>query len=253
MLNSPVRLAVLAQVFGGLIAFSLIYLAYRPALHMPLIAALVQGPCAAFVAYRLAMPRWWWLINFCFMPLVVLLLAISVAWGIDPRWYLGVFVLLFLVFWRTDRSRVPLYLSNATTAEAVAGLLPPGPCRVLDVGCGDGRLLRHLASERPDCEFVGVEHAPATWLWARLASIGRSNLSIRYGDFWKMNFGEFDVVYAFLSPVPMPALWQKCQSEMAAASLLISNSFFVPGIEAVKVVAVSDRRETQLYLYRPQE
>lgn len=209
--------------------------------------AVIQGACAAFVAHRFEAPRWWVLIHLLFFPLVVLALAAQVP----PAWYLGAFVFTLLVFWRTDKSRVPLYLSNALTAAEVAKLLPTLPCRVLDVGCGDARLLRALAEARPDCLFVGIEHAPATWLWAKLRSSRIENIEIRYGNFWKMDWTAYSVVYAFLSPVPMAEVWQKAQAELQQGSLLISNSFVVPEQTPQQLVAVADSRETQLYCYYP--
>ncbi len=57
-------------------------------------------------------------------------------------------------------------------------------------------------------------------------------------------------MYAFLSPVPMPAVWAKAIAEMRPGSLLVSNSFEVPGHEADAVIEVGDRRGTRLFLYR---
>jgi precorrin-6B methylase 2 len=243
---SPLRDAVLAQALGSLMAAALIYLVWPRLWVMPLAVAAVQGGCAALAAYKLEMPPWWIPIHLGFAPLIVAAGTLS----IPPGWYLAAFVISLLVFWRTDKSRVPLYLTNATTASAVARLLPARPCHVVDLGCGDGGLLCQLAGLRPDCEFVGIEHAPLPWLVARLRSLRAPNLTIRYGDFWAQHLGLFDVVYAFLSPAPMGSLWQKAVEEMHPDALLVSNSFAVPDIQAEHTVAVEDRRETLLYVYR---
>lgn len=244
--SSPLRDALLAQIAGALMAFSLIWLG-RAFIQLPLFhIALLQGICAALVSWRCGAPRWWWLINLLFTPLLVLALALNIA----PGWYLLAFVLTLLVFWRTDKSRVPLYLSNADTAAAVVSLLPAQGCNFIDLGCGDGRLLSRLAVARPDCRFTGIEHAPLTWLLAKGLNLRHANVLIRYGDFWQQNLGAFDVVYAFLSPAPMPALADKAQAEMEAGKLLISNSFPIPGQEAAQVVELADRRNTRLFCYK---
>lgn len=244
--SSPLRAALFAQVSGALMAFSLIWLA-RPFIALPLFhIAVLQGLCAALVSWRLEAPRWWWLIHLLFMPLAVLALALRIA----PGWYLLAFLLTLLVFWRTDKSHVPLYLSNADTAMAIADLLPAQGCNFIDLGCGDGHLLRRLADARPECRFTGVEHAPATWLLAKLMNLGRPNVNIRYGDFWQQNLGRYDVVYAFLSPAPMQSLADKARAEMQEGKLLISNSFPLPNQETEALIEVDDRRQTRLFCYK---
>ena len=247
---SPLRTALVAQLLGGAIAASLIQITYPRLFAAPLIAAAVQGLCAALVSDKLGGAKWWLIIHLGFLPAALWVGRLGSGLGIDPAWYFVCFVALLLIFWRTDKSQVPLYLSNAATASALAALLPEAACRVVDLGCGDGGLLRKLAARRPDCSFVGIEHAPLPWLWARLASLRWPNLTIRYGDFWRLRLDPFDVVYAFLSPVPMPHLIAKARIEMRSGTLLVSNSFAVPGVKPELSVTVGDRRDTILYCYR---
>lgn len=247
---TPLRAALLAQL-GGVLAVVLLIvalgqLAQIDLWQIPLVLAMLQGAIAAMIARWQRVPRWWLAIHLGFVPLAVVVQGLA----IDPRWFLAGFILLFLVFWRTDRSRVPLYLSNRPTAAALAAQLPPAPCRVLDLGCGDGGLLRRLAAARPDCRFVGIEHAPLTWLVARLRTLGLANVVVRRDDFWDEPLGDYDLVYAFLSPVPMPRLWAKARAEMAPGTVLISNSFAIPDLAPDRLIAVDDRRATRLYRYR---
>ena len=48
----------------------------------------------------------------------------------------------------------------------------------------------------------------------------------------------------------MPDLFGKAKHEMKSGSLLISNTFDVPGHRADETVEVADRRRTRLYLWR---
>lgn len=244
--TSPLRSAIVAQILGVAVVAVGIRLGYPQLVDMPLACAVLQGACAALIGYWMGAPRWWLPIHCGFVPAVVLASRLELA----PGWYLAGFALLMLIYWRTDQSRVPLYLSNPATARAVLQLLPAKPCRMIDLGCAHGGLLRRLAHHRRDCSFVGVEHAPLPWLWARLASMPLRNVQIRYGSLWRIDLQPFDVAYAFLSPVPMPRLMDKARAEMRPGTMLISNSFAVPGAPAKRIVNVADRRATQLFCYR---
>lgn len=245
--QSPLRTALLAQAVGSFLAWTAIELAYPKLFAIPLAAAAVQGLCTALVSHKLEAPRWWTGIHLAFLPLVVAVGTLHI-----PPWiWLASFVTLLLLFWRTDKSQVPLYLSNRLTAEAVVELLPPEPCAVIDLGCGTGGFLRQLAIARPDCRFTGVEHAPIPWLLAWIQTRGFYNVTIYRGDLWATDLRPFRAAYAFLSPVPMPRLWAKAQAEMAEDSLLVSNSFQIPEATPESITEVEDSRETHLYCYRP--
>lgn len=246
----PLRKAVLAQL-GGLVVVALLILGLRRIAQVDpagigFVLALLQGGIAAMIALRQRAPPWWLAIHLGFVPLLVLVQGLQLA----PGWFLAGFILLLLLFWRTDQSRVPLFLSNRATTAAVLGLLPAAPCRLIDLGCGDGGLLARLASARPDCEFVGIEHAPLPWLLAKLRAIALPNLLIRRADFWQVPLAGYDLVYAFLSPAPMPRLWAKASTEMQPDALLVSNSFPVPEVPPEFIVEIDDRRNTRLFCYR---
>jgi hypothetical protein len=61
---------------------------------------------------------------------------------------------------------------------------------------------------------------------------------------------RYDVAYAFLSPQPMPRLYEKVVAEMKPDTLFISNSFVVPDNPADEIAEVDDARETKLHLWR---
>lgn len=247
--DHPLTSALVIQLLGVLAAGALSATLFPALVAYPLAIATVQGTCAMVIAWLLKSPGWWLPIHFAFLPLIVVGRRLEL-----PSWtWLAGFFLLLLVFWRTNNSRVPLYLTNRKSREAILRLLPATSCRVIDLGCGDGALLRYLAHARPDCFFVGLEHAPLTWVWAWLSVRGLSNIDIRRSDFWTHPLTGYAVVYAFLSPVPMTRLWVKVQTETSPGARLISNSFAVPEITPHFSVEVSDRRHTRLYVYPPTE
>jgi len=201
----------------------------------------------AFIFATLARQPWWWrAIHAAFMPLIWLTQGLH----IEPGWFLLAFVVLLLVYRGALSGQVPLYLSNRQTVAALAELLAErGPSRVLDLGAGLGSTTVPLADHLPDSHFTGVENAPLTWLIGRILSLGRSNISWRWEDLWQARLGDYDVVYAFLSPAPMEKLWQKVCAEMAPGSLFISNTFPVPGVTPERVIEVDCTPARPLYCY----
>lgn len=243
----PALKALCAQLLGAAGAFTLARAGFVGGLW-PLVA--MQAVLAALASLLLRSERWWLPIHLGFLPAALLGHGLTRALDLHPAWFLAGFVLLLLIYWTSFRSRVPLYLSNRATAAALGQLLPAAPARLLDIGAGTGSVLRPLARARPDCHFTGIELAPIPWLLGRLLTRRLSNIDWRRGDMFASAWSDHDVVYAFLSPVPMAAVWAKASAEMKPGSLLVSNSFAVPGIAAERILAVGDRRGTQLHLYR---
>lgn len=209
--------------------------------------ALGIGAIALLLARLSRQPRWWLWIHALFVP---------AAWAVSrldipPGWFLLGFVLLLLFFRGAASGRIPLYLSNAATVEALSGLLKDQPARrFADLGAGVASTLVRLARTHPNTQFTGVENAPASWAIGRLRTRGIANIEWRNADLWDQPLADYDCVYAFLSPEPMPALWQKALREMKSGSLLISNSFAIPEVTPNEIVEVDDARQTQLYCYR---
>lgn len=238
--------AVAAQAAGFIFVFSLGRNGILPSL--PLLAlALVQGFLAACTARLLVSPRWWLLIHLCFTPALVLASMVAL-----PTWLYGsIFIALCLVYWSSFRTQVPLFLSNRETVHRLAAALPDASrLNVLDAGSGTGSFVRHLSRLRPDWQVNGLESAPAPYWLSRWLARKQPQVQLSRGDLWEHPLANYDLVYAFLSPVPMPALWRKARKEMPAGSLLVSNSFMIPGVEPESVIKVGDRRATRLFCYR---
>ena len=170
--------------------------------------------------------------------------------ALPPEIFLVGFVLLLLVFWNVFRGRVPLYLSGPAAQETLVQLLATRhPGRFLDLGCGTGSLLRVLADSRSDWSFTGVESSPLVFAWAWLRSLGSAGAQIHWRNLWSVNLAEYDLVYCFLSPEPMPAIWRKARAEMRAGTLLVSNQFIVPGVAPDEVLTLGGRL-SHIYVWR---
>ena len=209
--------------------------------------SLAIGLVALSFATLTRQPWWWRLIHGLFMPLIWLTQTLA----IDPGWFLLAFILLLLVYRGALTGQIPLYLSNPETIDALDELLGELEVqRFLDLGAGIGTTVIPLARHWPEKDFTGVENAPLTWLTGKFQGFGCPNLSWRWEDLWEMPLHDYDVVYAFLSPVPMPRLWDKAKAEMRPGSYFISNSFPVPGVTPTRVIEVACTPQRPLYCYR---
>lgn len=207
------------------------------------LASLSVGISASLVAWLWKLPSWWRLINLLFVPGLWLALGAE----IDTGWYLAGFILLAVTSLGAVRTRVPLFLSSTQATAALARELPPN-ATFIDLGCGLGGPLSHLAQLRPDVHLQGVEAAPLNWLIARLRLGKRA--SIHLGSLWEADLSKFDVVYAYLSPAPMAHLWDKAKAEMRSGSLFISNSFPVPGVLPSETIELHDLSHARLLVWR---
>ncbi|WP_373387207.1 class I SAM-dependent methyltransferase [Pseudomonas alcaligenes] len=246
----PALLALLAQLLA-LAGVAALLLAparldgWRPTIAQ---AALAQGMLAAALGHWLGLRRWWLLLNLAFVP--GLLALHSRQW--PAWWFLAAFVLLLLVNWNSWRERVPLYLSGARTRQRLSERLArlPADFRFVDLGCGLGGALVQLARDYPRARLVGVETAPLVFALAWLRCLPYRNCRVRYRSLWLEPLGGYDAVYCFLSPAPMARLWTKARAEMRPGSLLVSNSFDIPGVPADEVIELHDWRASRLLLWR---
>jgi len=162
---------------------------------------------------------------------------------------LALFVIVWLVFANAFKEWVPLYLTNNTTRQAFKELIKrKRKVRFLDLGCGLGGNVAFMSQQRQVSESHGVETAPIPYLVSIVITGFRGGRTFAM-DMWKIELAYYDVVYAFLSPEPMPKLWEKVKEKMLPGSIFVSNSFAVPGVEPTEVWDLSDSRKTTLYIY----
>lgn len=225
----PAVEALLIQFLACLLLFGALHLLrlLLPSARLPLLAAAcVQGMLAAWISRRRRQAAWWPWIHLVFLPLLLAALELH----LPPTLSLAGFALLVSLYWSTFRTQVPLYLSGAAARDAVAAALPQGSLRFIDIGSGLGGMVLDLAARRPDSRFEGIELAPLPWLASRLRAALTGRGRFLRGDYHRLDLGQYDVVFAYLSPAAMPRLWEKASAEMRAGTLLLSHEFTIPGV-----------------------
>ncbi|MDA8260550.1 MAG: class I SAM-dependent methyltransferase [Betaproteobacteria bacterium] len=247
MTRLPVSLQSLTIQFTAVLLTALLYslFPYQAALWQ---FALAQGAIAALLSILWRQPAWWPPLHVGFMPAVLLASQTKM-----PAWmYLAAFLLLVLFYWSTFRTRVPLYLSDRKAWRALTSLLPEASeFRFVDLGSGLGGVPFYLEPRFPQGRLFGTEIAPGPWLVSRVrAWLKRSRVKFMRCDYARLNLADFDVVFAFLSPVAMPGLWQQAQAQMRSGSLFVSLSFAVNARQPDHVMNLAEGARHTLYAWR---
>ncbi|MEC5162316.1 MULTISPECIES: class I SAM-dependent methyltransferase [unclassified Janthinobacterium] len=236
--RAPAVRAALLQALAFPLMLSLVYLLARAGLPPPMVGvALLQGALAAALSWRCGLASWWRAIQLLF-PLALLA---AQSLHLPPLLFLLAFLFLLGLYWSTFRTQVPFYPSGPAVWDAVARLLPSQrPARLIDIGSGLGGLVLELARRRPDCVFTGIELAPLPWLLSVLrARLGGSAARFVRGDYERLDFGNYDAVFAYLSPAAMAALWEKAAREMRPGTMLFSYEFNIAAQKPDRSIAAT--------------
>jgi SAM-dependent methyltransferase len=247
----PALIALLIQGCAFVLAAALCLLAIQLGFHfldfLPNLAALliVQGIIAYFLSIRLKMAYWWRYIHLLFPLAIWVALALQIPMG----YFLLGFILTGAIFWSVFLTQVPFYPSKPEVWTAVSKLLPGKKLRILEIGSGLGNFAIRMAQLRPESLVDGIEIAPLPWLISVIqAKFFASRVCFRLANYEKVDFANYDLIFAYLSPAAMPELWKKALREMDSESLLISHEFPIPGItESHKFGFSSDQRYCYVY------
>lgn len=207
----------------------------------------MQAAIAFALAFVFPLPRWWRTIHLLF-PLIIWAMR---QFDIPTYYYLFGFLLTLSLFWTIFRTRVPFYPSRLPVWQELIQLLPHDRAiKMIDIGSGLGDLAMHVAKELPNSNVIGIEIAPLPWIVSKFrARFRKSSARFMLGDYFKLDFSEFDAVFAYLSPAAMPGLWEKASREMQPGSLLVSYEFDIPGIQPQQTIEVSGSSAV-IYVWR---
>lgn len=252
----PAVIATLVQLTSLLILFALFFaITFIAKKHFNLefdfpvfVLFLLQSLLSTVISSLVRMPKWWLWIHF-FFPLAIFLML---QWNIPNQIYLFGFLVFLSLFWTTFRTQVPFYPSRPIVWEQVLNFLPQKQnetLRVVDIGSGLGDMSMYIAHMRPDVLVEGIEIAPLPWLISFLrAKYRRSSAVFSLGNYQQLNFANYDVVFAYLSPAVMSELWKKSKSEMRKDSLLISYEFEISDVVPTQVILMHENKP-KLYVW----
>lgn len=208
---------------------------------------LMQAFFAATLSKFAGMASWWRWIHLAF-PLAAWALL---QWHVPSELYLIGFIVSLSLFWTTFRTQVPFFPSRPVVWQQVAKIIPQTQVvRLVDIGSGLGDMSMYIAKARPDSQIEGIEIAPLPWIISIVrAKFRRSKAVFKLGDYNALQFANYDVIFAYLSPVAMQNLWEKASQEMLPGSLLISLEFEIPGIPPTMRIA-GNENSPAIYVWK---
>ena len=208
---------------------------------------LMQALIATVFSYITGMASWWCWIHLCF-PLTAWVMS---QWHIPNGVYLVGFIISLSLFWTTFRTQVPFFPSRPMVWQQVAKIIPQDQSvRLIDIGSGLGDMSMYMAKIRPDSQIEGIEIAPLPWMISYIrAKFRRSSATFTLGNYQALNFENYDVIFAYLSPAAMRMLWDKASQEMRPGSMLISLEFEIPGVAENMRIAGNQNRP-DIYVWK---
>ena len=115
-----------------------------------------------------------------------------------------------------------------------------------DLGCVDGRMII-TAARKFGATAVGIEVDPLRYLWCKglVALFGlQDRVNVIYGDFFKQDLSQADVVTCYLLQDTNMKLQEKLTRELQPNSRVVSNAFTFP------VFCLADLDDkAKIYLY----
>lgn len=145
-----------------------------------------------------------------------------------------------------------LYVS--TSRARIAAFMDAVPMNsgqlLVDLGCGDGRVLRYVR-KRYDVQAVGFEINPLAYLKARAVCFGVQGVEIRLQNFWRADLTGADIVFCYLFPDLMKSLSAKLRSELKPGALIVSCNFALPEMTPERVLRPGNSLNNDpIYIYR---
>jgi cyclopropane fatty-acyl-phospholipid synthase-like methyltransferase len=164
---------------------------------------------AALITLSLALLQWWhspWS-----LPVAGTLVALSLP---------GIFFM---------RSAAPFVTTSKRTMHAMLALanIKTGET-VYDLGCGDGRLV--FAAAAQGAKAIGYEMSVPAYLLAKSSSLFCKQSSIRYGNLWKQDYRDADVIFCYFLKDTMQDFERKIWPTLKKGCRVVSHAFRMKGV-----------------------
>ncbi len=119
---------------------------------------------------------------------------------------------------------------------------------LLELGCGDGRLLIE-AAKKYGTRGLGIDVNPLVIAKARLLARGVNGIEFKVQNLWNTDMGKADVIYLFLMPELLKKLVPTLRKKAKKGTLVISHAFVIKEFEK-KLVRTITAKPFSTFYYR---
>ncbi|MCB1111952.1 MAG: methyltransferase domain-containing protein [Chlamydiales bacterium] len=158
---------------------------------------------------------------------------------------------LSVVWWTFKNGISPMPTSQAVKRKIFASIPMSTQGTIYDLGSGWGTLAVPIARAMPHCQVIGYENSPIPYLFSKLLAGWNAVTNVKFlrRDLFKMPLNDASLVVCYLFPKAMERLVQKFNEELKPGTIIISNTFAIPGWEPAQVYQIDDVYRTRVYVY----
>ncbi|MBU1018110.1 hypothetical protein KKA33_03720 [Patescibacteria group bacterium] len=176
----------------------------------------------------------------------ILIITVFYVFGIntiDPRLILTLILVFLIPGAYAAITSGPFVPSSRKRHNAMLELADLKPSDIVyDMGCGDGRLVFRAA--RFAKKVIGYELSIPLYLFGKFRQLfNPKNTHIRYGNIWKQDYKDADVIFVYLLPKAMKQFYKTVWPTLKPGTRVVSNAFQIHEIKPLQ-------KEGKVYLYQ---
>lgn len=178
--------------------------------------------------------------------IIVLIFAFALLIGI-------VVFALFHVIGLIRARGVPFISLRKWQLDLIGKHIKLGPDdRVVDLGCGDGRVLRMFENQRVK-DLAGYEVNLWAYLLAKIKNrFLKSKSKIYFKNFKKIDLSQYNVIFCYLLDYYMASLREKFDKELKPGAKVISYAFPIENWHKPEIIYTNEKNKKtgRIFVYK---
>ena len=145
----------------------------------------------------------------------------------------------------------PMPSSRQAVRQVLTFLASPRSGAIYELGAAWGSLAIPLAKAYPNRRIIAYELSTIPWLflWLRVRLFRINNIEVVRRDFFRDDLGKAAVIVCYLYPGSMVRLSTKLQEELTPGTVVVSNTFALPGWTPEQTSQLRDMYKTKIYRF----